>query len=54
MENRGMITRRSALAAAVSLPAAISLRAITGDSPGVTATEIKIGNTVPYAFQFGR
>ena len=44
-----MITRRSALAAAVSLPAAISVRALAGDTPGVTATEIKIGNTMPYS-----
>ena len=44
-----MITRRSALAAAVSLPAAISVRALAGDIPGVTATEIKIGNTMPYS-----
>ncbi|HEY4043562.1 MAG TPA: ABC transporter substrate-binding protein [Rhodopila sp.] len=44
-----MITRRSALAAAASLPAAVSFRAVAADPPGVSATEIKIGNTMPYS-----
>src|ERR1700722_750652 len=45
-----MITRRSVLAAAaVSLPATASVRALAGDTRGVTATEIKIGNTMPYS-----
>jgi branched-chain amino acid transport system substrate-binding protein len=44
-----MITRRSALAAAVSLPTTVSFRALAADTPGVSATEIKIGNTMPYS-----
>src|SRR3954467_13714892 len=43
-----MITRRLALAGAITLPAAPGLRAHAADTPGVTATEIKIGNTMPY------
>jgi len=43
-----MITRRSTLAATVALPALASVRAHAADTPGVTATEIKIGNTMPY------
>jgi branched-chain amino acid transport system substrate-binding protein len=46
--DQGMITRRSALAAAVSLPA-VSFRATAAETPGVSATEIKIGNTMPYS-----
>ena len=49
-----MITRRTILAGAVGVPAAISLRAGSlragaADTPGVSATEIKIGNTMPYS-----
>jgi branched-chain amino acid transport system substrate-binding protein len=44
-----MITRRSALAAAASIPTAVSFRALAADTPGITATEIKIGNTMPYS-----
>jgi branched-chain amino acid transport system substrate-binding protein len=43
-----MITRRSALAAAVGLPT-VGFRALAAETPGVSATEIKIGNTVPYS-----
>lgn len=43
-----MITRRSTLAAAVGLPT-IAFRALAAETPGVSATEIKIGNTVPYS-----
>jgi branched-chain amino acid transport system substrate-binding protein len=43
-----MITRRRALAGAATLPALTGLRAHAADTPGVTATEIKIGNTMPY------
>jgi branched-chain amino acid transport system substrate-binding protein len=45
---RGMITRRSTLAAAVGLPT-VGFRALAAETPGVSATEIKIGNTVPYS-----
>jgi branched-chain amino acid transport system substrate-binding protein len=44
-----MITRRSALAVAASIPTAVSFRALAADTPGVSATEIKIGNTMPYS-----
>jgi branched-chain amino acid transport system substrate-binding protein len=43
-----MITRRSALAAAVGLPM-VGSRALAAETPGVSASEIKIGNTVPYS-----
>lgn len=43
-----MITRRSTLGAAVGLPT-IAFRALAAETPGVSATEIKIGNTVPYS-----
>ena len=43
-----MITRRSTLAAAAGLPM-VGIRALAGETPGVSATEIKIGNTVPYS-----
>jgi branched-chain amino acid transport system substrate-binding protein len=46
--DRGMITRRSTLAAAVGLPM-VGFRALAAETPGVSATEIKIGNTVPYS-----
>jgi branched-chain amino acid transport system substrate-binding protein len=42
-----MITRRTALA--VGLTSAIAGRARAADAPGVTATELKIGNTMPYS-----
>ena len=45
---RGMITRRSTIAAAVGLPT-VGFRALAAETPGVSATEIKIGNTVPYS-----
>ena len=44
-----MITRRGALAGTVATAAYTALRAHAGETPGVTATEIKIGNTVPYS-----
>ena len=44
-----MITRRATLAGAAALPAAVSFGARAADTPGVTATEIKIGNTMPYS-----
>jgi branched-chain amino acid transport system substrate-binding protein len=43
-----MITRRSTLAAAAALPALAGIRAHAAETPGGTATEIKIGNTMPY------
>ena len=43
------MTRRKAYLAASLLAAAVSTGAIAADTPGVTATEIKIGNTMPYA-----
>jgi branched-chain amino acid transport system substrate-binding protein len=43
-----MITRRSTLAAAVGLPM-VGFRALAAETPGVSATEIRIGNTVPYS-----
>jgi branched-chain amino acid transport system substrate-binding protein len=46
--DQGMITRRSTLAAAVGLPM-VGFRALAAETPGVSATEIKIGNTVPYS-----
>ena len=36
-------------AAAAALAVAIAAGAVAADTPGVTATEIKIGNTVPYS-----
>ncbi len=45
-----MITRRAALAAGLSSIAVSPFStAHAADSPGVTATEIKIGNTMPYS-----
>src|SRR6478752_6342425 len=44
-----MITRRSALAIAASIPTALSFRARAADTPGISSTEIKIGNTMPYS-----
>ena len=43
-----MITRRSTLSAAIAVPALASVRTHAADTPGVTGTEIKIGNTMPY------
>jgi branched-chain amino acid transport system substrate-binding protein len=45
-----MITRRTALSAGLAAAAAGRIsRARAADTPGVTATEIKIGNTMPYS-----
>ena len=45
-----MIRRRTVLAAGAAAAAAAGLRpARAADTPGVTATEIKIGNTMPYS-----
>src|SRR3954462_14137878 len=45
-----MITRRQALAAGLSSVAAVPfIRARAAETPGVTATEIRIGNTMPYS-----
>jgi len=45
-----MISRRQALAAGLSAVAiGRSVRAYAADTPGVTATEIRIGNTMPYS-----
>src|SRR5690348_16345553 len=44
-----MITRRGALAGAVAAAGAVSFRARAAETPGVTATELKIGNTMPYS-----
>jgi branched-chain amino acid transport system substrate-binding protein len=41
--------RRLAYTAAVALAVALVTGATAADTPGVTATEIKIGNTVPYS-----
>jgi branched-chain amino acid transport system substrate-binding protein len=41
--------RRLVYTAAVALAVTIATGAIAADTPGVTATEIKIGNTVPYS-----
>ena len=43
------MTGRKAYLAAAMLAAAVTTGAIAADTPGVTATEIKIGNTVPYS-----
>jgi len=43
------MTRREAFLAAAALAAAVTTGATAADTPGVTATEIKIGNTVPYS-----
>jgi branched-chain amino acid transport system substrate-binding protein len=45
---REMITRRSIFAAAAGITAVTGLRARSAETPGVSATEIKIGNTMPY------
>src|SRR6202047_3721623 len=45
-----MITRRTALATGLASTVAGRLSAArAADTPGVTATEIKIGNTMPYS-----
>ncbi len=44
-----MITRRAALAGGVAGLAAVSGRTRAQTTPGVTATEVKIGNTMPYS-----
>ena len=43
------MTRRKAFLAAAALAAAVTTGATAADTPGVTVTEIKIGNTVPYS-----
>jgi branched-chain amino acid transport system substrate-binding protein len=43
------MTGRNAYLAAAILVAAVTTGATAEDTPGVTATEIKIGNTVPYS-----
>src|SRR5579863_2937187 len=40
---------RIATMAAAALAIAVTTTAVAADTPGVTATEIKIGNTVPYS-----
>src|SRR6202000_1289260 len=40
---------RIATVAAAALAIAVTTAAVAADTPGVTATEIKIGNTVPYS-----
>ncbi|HJS86478.1 MAG TPA: ABC transporter substrate-binding protein [Acetobacteraceae bacterium] len=44
-----MITRRTMLAGAAAFPVAAGFGARAADTPGVTATEIKVGNTMPYS-----
>ena len=44
-----MISRRAALATGVAAAAAPLLRARAQGTPGVTATGLKIGNTMPYS-----
>src|SRR5690242_4163345 len=44
-----MITRRGALAGTIATAASTVLRAEAAESPGVSATELKIGNTMPYS-----
>src|SRR5580693_1015709 len=45
-----MINRRTALSAGLAAVAACRIsRARAADTPGVTPTEIKIGNTMPYS-----
>ncbi|HUD58031.1 MAG TPA: hypothetical protein VMQ99_00890, partial [Acetobacteraceae bacterium] len=43
-----MIGRLASIATA-ALAVVLTTGAIAADTPGVTATEIKIGNTVPYS-----
>ncbi len=44
-----MISRRAALATGVAAAATPLLRARAQGTPGVTATGLKIGNTMPYS-----
>ena len=44
-----MLNRRTLLTAATAATLAPMLRARADDAPGVTATEIKIGNTNPHS-----
>jgi branched-chain amino acid transport system substrate-binding protein len=44
-----MIRRRALLTASTAALAAIASRARAANSPGVTATSVKIGNTMPYS-----
>ena len=45
-----MISRRAALAGSVAAATAATLRSVRAAStPGVTATSVKIGNTMPYS-----
>ena len=43
------MSARIAYVTVASLALAVSVNALAADTPGVTATEIKIGNTVPYS-----
>ena len=43
------MTGRKTFLTAAALVAAVATAATAADTPGVTATEIKIGNTVPYS-----
>jgi branched-chain amino acid transport system substrate-binding protein len=43
------MTGRKTYLAAVMLATAVATGAVAADTPGVTATEIKVGNTVPYS-----
>lgn len=44
-----MINRRAALGAAIASPFVLRVGRAWADAPGVSATEIKIGNTMPYS-----
>ena len=45
-----MISRRAALAGSVAAATAVTLRSVrAANTPGVTATSVKIGNTMPYS-----
>ena len=44
-----MLKRRTLFTAALSAPAIAPRSAWAADTPGVTATEIKVGNTMPYS-----
>jgi branched-chain amino acid transport system substrate-binding protein len=48
-KDKNSMTGRNAYLAAAMLVAAVTTGATAADTPGVTATEIKIGNTVPYS-----
>ncbi len=48
-KDKNSMTGRKAYLAAAVLAAAVTTGTMAADTPGVTATEIKIGNTVPYS-----